>query len=44
MVPGAAADYKLPRVIRLLETLPRTSNGKLLRQAAALRAAASGAS
>ncbi|MEH0581262.1 class I adenylate-forming enzyme family protein [Streptomyces sp. B21-108] len=33
------ADYKLPRVIRLLETLPRTSNGKLLRQAAALRSA-----
>jgi acyl-coenzyme A synthetase/AMP-(fatty) acid ligase len=38
------ADHKLPRVIRLLETLPRTSNGKLLRQAAALQAAASGAS
>jgi acyl-coenzyme A synthetase/AMP-(fatty) acid ligase len=36
------ADHKAPRVIRLLETLPRTSNGKLLRQAAALRAAASG--
>ncbi|SER66697.1 Acyl-CoA synthetase (AMP-forming)/AMP-acid ligase II [Streptomyces sp. yr375] len=34
------ADYKLPRVIRLLDTLPRTSNGKLLRQAAALQAAA----
>ncbi|MFE7273474.1 class I adenylate-forming enzyme family protein [Streptomyces sp. NPDC057623] len=33
------ADYKLPRVIRVLESLPRTSNGKLLRQAAALRAA-----
>ncbi|MEV1065807.1 class I adenylate-forming enzyme family protein [Streptomyces sp. NPDC050263] len=33
------ADYKLPRVVRLLETLPRTSNGKLLRQAAALRSA-----
>ncbi|GAA4043183.1 class I adenylate-forming enzyme family protein [Streptomyces shaanxiensis] len=31
------ADYKLPRVIRVLESLPRTSNGKLLRQAAALR-------
>jgi acyl-coenzyme A synthetase/AMP-(fatty) acid ligase len=34
------ADYKLPRVIRLMESLPRTSNGKLLRQAAPLRAAA----
>ncbi|MGW1785312.1 class I adenylate-forming enzyme family protein [Streptomyces sp. NPDC002143] len=33
------ADYKLPRVVRLLETLPRTSNGKLLRQAEALRSA-----
>ncbi|MFI9170782.1 class I adenylate-forming enzyme family protein [Streptomyces lincolnensis] len=33
------ADYKLPRVIRLLTALPRTSNGKLLRQAAALQAA-----
>nr|BDI54808.1 acyl-CoA ligase [Streptomyces sp.] len=31
------ADYKLPRLIRVLEALPRTSNGKLLRQAAALR-------
>ncbi|MEU1848602.1 class I adenylate-forming enzyme family protein [Streptomyces sp. NPDC019990] len=31
------ADYKLPRLIRVLETLPRTSNGKLLRQAAVLR-------
>ncbi|MEI5523322.1 class I adenylate-forming enzyme family protein [Streptomyces brasiliscabiei] len=31
------ADYKLPRVIRLLEALPRTSNGKLVRQAATLR-------
>ncbi|MFC4499354.1 MULTISPECIES: class I adenylate-forming enzyme family protein [Streptomyces] len=37
------ADHKLPRVIRLLESLPRTSNGKLLRQAAALQAAAGGA-
>ncbi|WP_200307177.1 class I adenylate-forming enzyme family protein [Streptomyces adelaidensis] len=36
------ADYKLPRVIRLLESLPRTSNGKLVRQAATLQAAASG--
>ncbi|ADI04727.1 putative secondary metabolite synthesis protein [Streptomyces bingchenggensis BCW-1] len=34
------ADYKLPRVIRLLDTLPRTSNGKLVRQAATLQAAA----
>ncbi|MPY61881.1 class I adenylate-forming enzyme family protein [Streptomyces spongiae] len=33
------ADYKLPRVIRVLDSLPRTSNGKLLRQAAALQAA-----
>ncbi|MCL8016302.1 class I adenylate-forming enzyme family protein [Streptomyces sp. AS02] len=31
------ADYKVPRVVRVLESLPRTSNGKLLRQAAALR-------
>ncbi|WP_151480771.1 class I adenylate-forming enzyme family protein [Streptomyces albicerus] len=31
------ADYKLPRVIRLLDALPRTSNGKLVRQAVALR-------
>ncbi|MER6159902.1 fatty acid--CoA ligase family protein [Streptomyces sp. NPDC001868] len=37
------ADYKLPRVIRLLEALPRTSNGKLVRQAATLQAAAGGA-
>ncbi|GAA3808550.1 class I adenylate-forming enzyme family protein [Streptomyces phyllanthi] len=36
------ADYKLPRVIRLLEALPRTSNGKLVRQAAALQAAVAG--
>ena len=36
------ADYKLPRVIHLLETLPRTSNGKLLRQPETLRAAATG--
>jgi acyl-coenzyme A synthetase/AMP-(fatty) acid ligase len=33
------ADYKLPRVVRLLESLPRTSNGKLVRDAAALRSA-----
>jgi 3-hydroxy-4-methylanthranilate adenylyltransferase len=31
------ADYKVPRVIRLLDTLPRTSNGKLIRHAAHLR-------
>ncbi|MEU1786796.1 class I adenylate-forming enzyme family protein [Streptomyces sparsogenes] len=37
------ADYKLPKVIRLLESLPRTSNGKLVRQAATLQAAAAGA-
>lgn len=36
------ADYKLPRVIRVLEALPRTSNGKLVRQAAMLQAAATG--
>jgi acyl-coenzyme A synthetase/AMP-(fatty) acid ligase len=36
------ADYKLPRVIRLLESLPRTANGKLVRQAAMLQAAAAG--
>jgi acyl-coenzyme A synthetase/AMP-(fatty) acid ligase len=36
------ADYKLPRVIRLLEYLPRTANGKLMRQAATLQAAATG--
>jgi acyl-coenzyme A synthetase/AMP-(fatty) acid ligase len=34
------ADYKLPRTIRVLESLPRTSNGKLVRQPALLRAAA----
>ncbi|MET9849252.1 class I adenylate-forming enzyme family protein [Streptomyces ossamyceticus] len=33
------ADYKLPRVIRLLDDLPRTSNGKLVRRAATLRSA-----
>ncbi|MFF5359041.1 class I adenylate-forming enzyme family protein [Streptomyces scabiei] len=37
------ADHKLPRVIRLLDTLPRTSNGKLVRRADTLQAAASGA-
>ncbi|MGW0712107.1 class I adenylate-forming enzyme family protein [Streptomyces sp. NPDC002643] len=36
------ADYKLPRVIHLLDALPRTSNGKLLRQTETLRAAATG--
>lgn len=33
------ADYKVPRAIRLLESLPRTSNGKLVRRAATLQAA-----
>ncbi|MET8980054.1 fatty acid--CoA ligase family protein [Streptomyces sp. NPDC004539] len=33
------ADFKTPRVIRLLDELPRTSNGKLVRQAAVLHAA-----
>ncbi|MFJ1749649.1 class I adenylate-forming enzyme family protein [Streptomyces sp. NPDC088116] len=36
------ADYKVPRVIRLLESLPRTSNGKLVRRAATLQAALAG--
>ncbi len=36
------ADYKVPRVIRLLDSLPRTSNGKLVRQAATLQAATAG--
>ncbi|MFI1481797.1 class I adenylate-forming enzyme family protein [Streptomyces sp. NPDC020747] len=31
------ADYKLPRVVRLLDALPRTSNGKLVRQPTLLR-------
>ncbi len=33
------ADYKVPRVVRVLDTLPRTSNGKLVRQADTLRSA-----
>lgn len=36
------ADHKLPRVVRVLEALPRTSNGKFLRQPAVLREAAGG--
>lgn len=39
---GRLADYKLPRVIRVLESLPRTANGKLVRQPAVLHAAAAG--
>jgi acyl-coenzyme A synthetase/AMP-(fatty) acid ligase len=31
------ADHKLPRVIRLMEALPRTANGKLIRHPAHLR-------
>jgi len=34
------ADYKLPRLIRVLPALPRTANGKLVREPATLRAAA----
>ncbi|WSS95158.1 fatty acid--CoA ligase family protein [Streptomyces phaeochromogenes] len=36
------ADYKLPRVVRLLDALPRTSNGKLVRQPAMLRERSAG--
>ncbi|GHH89135.1 class I adenylate-forming enzyme family protein [Streptomyces capitiformicae] len=36
------ADYKLPRVVRLLEALPRTSNGKLVREATTLRTCSTG--
>ncbi len=39
---GRLADYKLPRVIRVLKSLPRTANGKLVRQPAVLHAAAAG--
>ena len=34
------ADYKLPKLIRVLPQLPRTPNGKLVRERSALRAAA----
>jgi acyl-coenzyme A synthetase/AMP-(fatty) acid ligase len=34
------ADYKLPRLIHVLPALPRTANGKLVREPARLRAAA----
>lgn len=34
------ADYKLPKLVRVLPTLPRTPNGKLIRDRSALRAAA----
>ena len=33
------ADHKLPKVVRLLPALPRTANGKLVRDPAALRTA-----
>jgi acyl-coenzyme A synthetase/AMP-(fatty) acid ligase len=35
------AAYKRPRVVRLLDQMPRTTTGKLVREAAALRRAAS---
>jgi len=35
------ADYKMPKVIRILPELPRTPTGKLLRDRSALRAAVS---
>jgi acyl-CoA synthetase (AMP-forming)/AMP-acid ligase II len=34
------ADYKLPKLVRVLPRLPRTPNGKLIRDRGALRAAA----
>jgi len=34
------ADYKLPKLVRVLPQLPRTPNGKLIRDRGALRAAA----
>jgi acyl-coenzyme A synthetase/AMP-(fatty) acid ligase len=34
------ADYKLPKLVRVLPRLPRTANGKLVRDRGALRAAA----
>lgn len=34
------ADHKLPRLIHVLPALPRTANGKLIREPATLRAAA----
>ncbi len=37
---GQLADHKLPKVVRLLPALPRTSNGKLVRGQAALKEAA----
>jgi acyl-coenzyme A synthetase/AMP-(fatty) acid ligase len=40
---GELAGYKLPRRLGLVDALPRTATGKVLRDAAALRAHAAGA-
>jgi acyl-CoA synthetase (AMP-forming)/AMP-acid ligase II len=41
---GRLAGYKRPRVVRVVDRLPRTTTGKLVRQPAALRGAVSGPS